>query len=133
MEPWGPEAAEFTRKFLASGPVRLAFDRERVDQYGRQLAYVWVGERLLNEELLRAGLARWEPNYHYQEPMKQRFRKAQKEAQAAERSIWSDDKRSAAIAGGHPTCDQHREADFAILLYWHSEFTSSRRELSRRP
>lgn len=94
VEPWGPEASEFTRNFLASGPVRLSFDRERVDQYGRQLAYVWVGQRLLNEELLRAGLARWEPNYQYQEPMKQRFRKAQKEAQAARRGIWSDDKRS---------------------------------------
>jgi micrococcal nuclease len=102
VEPWGPEAAEFTRKFLASGPVRLSFDRERVDQYGRQLAYVWVGQRLLNEELLREGLARWEPNYHYQEPMKRRLRQAQKDAKAAHRGIWSEEPRSQRLPAKTP-------------------------------
>jgi endonuclease YncB( thermonuclease family) len=43
----------------------------------------------LNEELLLAGLARWEPNFHYSESMKRRFRKAQQTAQHAKRGIWS--------------------------------------------
>jgi endonuclease YncB( thermonuclease family) len=54
-------ALAFTRDFVAGGDVRLQFDRTRVDSADRYLAYVWVdgprGERLLNEELLRAGLA----------------------------------------------------------------------------
>ncbi|WP_285907702.1 thermonuclease family protein [Pseudodesulfovibrio pelocollis] len=37
--------------------LRLEFDEERRDRYGRLLAYVFVGERMLNEELVRAGLA----------------------------------------------------------------------------
>ena len=82
VEPWGPEASEFTRDFVAGGPVRLEFDRERTDRFGRHLAYVWVGNRMLNEELLRAGLARWEPGYHYSQAMKTRFRRAQREAPA---------------------------------------------------
>ncbi|MBI2825622.1 MAG: thermonuclease family protein [Planctomycetia bacterium] len=89
VEPWGHEAAEFTRRFVAVGPVRLTFDRERRDRFERYLAYVWVGDRLLNEELLRAGLARWEPGYHYAQAMKTRFRRAQQEAQKAERGLWS--------------------------------------------
>jgi micrococcal nuclease len=89
VEPWGPEASEFTRQFLANGEVRLQFDRERVDRYGRLLAYVWVGERMLNEELVRAGLATFEPQYHYAEAMKRRLRAAQDEARQAERGIWS--------------------------------------------
>jgi len=89
VEPWGPEATQFTREFTSGGNLRLQFDRERVDQYGRYLAYVWVGDRMLNEELLRAGLARWEPGYHYSQAMKNRFRKAQREAQEAHRGIWS--------------------------------------------
>jgi micrococcal nuclease len=89
VEPWGPEASEFTRQFLRGGQVRLQFDRERIDQYGRLLAYAFVGEKLLNEELLRAGLARAELQYHYSSAMKRRFREAQDAARAARRGIWS--------------------------------------------
>jgi micrococcal nuclease len=89
VQPWGPEATTFTREFVESGEVRLQFDRERLDRFGRYLAYVWVGDRMLNEELLRAGLARWEQGYHYSQSMKNRFRKAQREAQQAKRGIWS--------------------------------------------
>lgn len=89
VEPWGPEATEFTREFIGDGHVRLQFDRERKDRYGRFLAYVWVGEQMLNEELIRAGLARAALNYRFSESMKRRFRRAQNEAQAAQRGIWS--------------------------------------------
>ena len=89
VEPFGPEASAFTRQFIGEGPVRLQFDREREDQYGRTLAYVWVGEQMLNEELLRAGLARATLGYRFSESMKNRFRKAQDEAKQAGRGIWS--------------------------------------------
>ena len=91
VEPFGPEATEFTRQFIAqgNGSVRLQFDRERVDKYGRFLAYVWVGDRMLNEELVRAGLATAELEYRYSSTMKTRFRRAEKEAEDAARGIWS--------------------------------------------
>ncbi len=89
VQPWGPEATAFTADFIGRGTVRLQLDRERVDRHGRFLAYVWVDDRMLNEELLRAGLAQWEPQYHYSDSMKTRFRKAQQEAQQAQRGIWS--------------------------------------------
>jgi micrococcal nuclease len=89
VEPFGPEATEFTKEFLSGGVARLSFDRERVDRFGRFLAYVWVDTRMLNEELLRRGLARFEPQFHYSQAMKQRFRKAQQEAQRAGEGIWS--------------------------------------------
>jgi micrococcal nuclease len=89
VEPWGLEASEFTRQFVAGQQVRLEFDRERLDKYGRFLAYVWVGDRMLNEELIRAGLARAELQYHYSSSMKTRFRHAEAEAKSAGRGIWS--------------------------------------------
>jgi micrococcal nuclease len=89
VEPWGPEASEFTREFLASGIAQLQFDRERVDQYGRYLAYVWVDGRMLNEELVRAGLGRYEPQYRYSEAIKRRLREAQRQAQRQGLGIWS--------------------------------------------
>jgi len=87
-EPWGAEASQFTREFIAAGSVRLEFDEERLDQHGRTLAYVWVGDQMLNEELLRAGLARAEFHFRYDPKKKDRFRAAQKEAKQAQRGLW---------------------------------------------
>jgi micrococcal nuclease len=89
VEPFGPEATQFARDFLAGGEARLQFDRERLDVYGRTLAYVWVDDKMLNEELLRAGLARYEPQFHYSDTMKRRFRKAEGAARTARIGIWS--------------------------------------------
>ena len=98
VQPWGPEATQFTREFVGDGnsDVRLQFDRERTDRFGRYLAYVWVGDRMLNEELLLAGLARWEPGYHYSQSMKNRFRRARAKRSRRMRGIWSG------RDGGHP-------------------------------
>lgn len=92
VEPFGPEASEFTREFLRGRTARLEYDRERVDQFNRYLAYVWVGDQMLNEALLRAGLARWERHFNYAAEKKQRFRAAQDEARQAGRGIWSRDR-----------------------------------------
>lgn len=89
VEPWGPEATEFTRKFVNAGRVRLEFDGPRKDKYDRFLAHVWVGDRMLEEELIRAGLATAETRYSYSAAMKDRFRRAEAEARDAGRGIWS--------------------------------------------
>lgn len=90
VEPFGPEATAFTRRFIAErgGTVRLQFDRERIDKYGRFLAFVWVDDRMLNEELIRAGLATAETGFRYASAMKTRFRRAEEEARAVGRGIW---------------------------------------------
>lgn len=91
IEPFGPEATQFTRQFVAEtdGRIRLQMDRERLDKYGRFLGYVWVRDRMLNEELIRAGLATAELGFRYSSSMKTRFRRAEEEAKAAGRGIWS--------------------------------------------
>ena len=90
VEAWGPEASSFTRDFVASGRVRLQFDRERVDRYGRLLAYVWVDDRLLNEELVRAGLARFRAAISLRRTDEAPLSRSKDEARAAQRGIWSD-------------------------------------------
>lgn len=89
VEPFGPEAHEFTSSHVAGRRVRLEFDKERHDKYGRVLAYVYVDDWFLNEELIRAGLGRAITNHPYSETMKRRFRAAQREAQHERRGIWS--------------------------------------------
>jgi len=89
VEAWGPEASRFTQEFIARGPVRLTFDQERKDRFDRFLAYVWVDGQLLNEALLRAGLARAELRFHYSSSMKKRFRESQQAAQRERVGLWS--------------------------------------------
>lgn len=67
-ECFGREASDFLERLLQPGDeVRLAFDREHQDRYGRLLAYVYrVSDGMfVNAEILRRGFARLdtvEPN-----------------------------------------------------------------------
>ncbi|HEX4415374.1 MAG TPA: thermonuclease family protein [Lacipirellulaceae bacterium] len=91
IEPWGPEASQFTKDFLkrAHNQVRLTFSAERKDRYDRFLAFVWDGDVMLNEELVRIGLAHARTDWNYSLAMKRRFLAAQEEARQAGRGIWS--------------------------------------------
>lgn len=92
VEAWGPEASQFTKDFIehAGQRVRLTFSLERKDRYDRFLAFVWNGDVMLNEELIRAGLAYARLDYRYSGVMKRRLAQAQDEARAAGRGIWSN-------------------------------------------
>jgi len=58
VQCFGPEASAFTTRRLTGRLVRLESDVEERDIYGRRLAYVIVGGRRFNDELLRRGYAR---------------------------------------------------------------------------
>lgn len=87
--PFGPEASNFTKDFISGGQVQLRFGRRRVDQYDRWLAYVFVNDRMLNEELARAGLAKAKTYAGDESPLSRRIETAEAEAQQARRGIWS--------------------------------------------
>ncbi len=89
VEPWGPEATAFTRHFLKGGELRIRLDRRRVDQYGRSLAYVFVGDEMLNEALVRHGLARASLYSGDSAAMARKLRKAEQAAKNAKAGIWS--------------------------------------------
>jgi micrococcal nuclease len=91
VEAWGPEASRFAKEFIASADnrVRLTFGLERKDRHDRFLAFVWHGERMLNEELVRAGFAHARLDYRYSGLMKRRLQRAQAEARRAGRGLWS--------------------------------------------
>ncbi len=58
VECYGEEAKRFNEELLdRNARVRLVFDREKRDQYGRLLAYVYSGSTLLQAELLKRGYA----------------------------------------------------------------------------
>ena len=91
VEAWGIEASQYSKNFVmqAGGTVRLEFDGEQLDRYDRILAFVWHDGRLLNEELVRLGLARAMLTFDYSPSLKKRLREAQEDAEANRRGIWS--------------------------------------------
>ena len=93
-EPWAREATEFTRQTIGQQKVRLEFDRERTDKYGRFLAYVFVENTLVNEALLEAGLGRALLRFPYRQSMKTRFSNAENSARRAARGIWEPETES---------------------------------------
>jgi len=66
VECFGPQASRFTRRLLEGASVRLEYDRELRDRFGRWLAYVYV-ERpgrppvFANARLVAGGYARTLP------------------------------------------------------------------------
>lgn len=88
VECFGKAASSYTNERLLGRTIRLEFDVERRDHYGRTLAYVWVGDHLFNEEVLRDGFAQvstYPPNVKYVD----RFLDAQRKARDASRGLWS--------------------------------------------
>ncbi len=88
IECYGPEASQFTMRQLTGQRVRLEFDVDRIDAFGRTLAYLWLHDgSLFNEMLVRRGfatVATYPPDTRYV----QRFAAAQRAAKATERGLW---------------------------------------------
>jgi len=87
-EPFGPEASAFTSQHVQGRQIRLEFDVERFDKYGRTLAYVYIDELFLNEALIAEGLGRAQLQYPYRSDMKRRFAEAERSAKEHGRGIW---------------------------------------------
>ena len=58
VQCYGPQASNENHRLVEGETVRLSFDREVRDDYGRLLAYVHLGKRFVNAELVRGGYAR---------------------------------------------------------------------------
>lgn len=82
VECFGREASAFTERRLTREAVVLEFDVERLDPFGRTLAYAWTGERLFNEDIVRKGyatVATYPPNVAHVERLVEAERKARRD------------------------------------------------------
>ncbi|WP_316896423.1 thermonuclease family protein [Pseudodesulfovibrio indicus] len=86
-QEYSRKAKEFTVRFCFNKTLRLEYDKERKDRYGRHLAYVNYNGQMLNRELVRAGLAipiRVKPNTRYYDQLLE----AEKDARENRRGFW---------------------------------------------
>lgn len=87
-EPYGVEAQNYTCDMLKKAKkIRLEFEKSKTDKYGRNLAWVFVDEKLLNEEIVKVGLAKVAylyDKYKYTPQVKQ----AEKTAKKNKVNLW---------------------------------------------
>ncbi len=90
IQALGREAYLFTKNLVEGRCVRLEFDVERQDKYGRLLAYVYLpDETFVNAEIVKqgyAGLLTIPPNVKYSDL----FRKLYQEARENNRGLWRE-------------------------------------------
>lgn len=87
-EEYANEAAAFLSGLIGDSPVWLERDVSERDRFNRLLAYVWVGDVFVNEEMVRSGLAvarRYPPDISRAE----RLEAAQAEARSHALGAWS--------------------------------------------
>lgn len=83
-------ATDFLIRNAKGEVVTLTFDRDRIDRHGRTLAYVTLADgRMLNRELLRAGLACVYQRFDFR--LKDDFLRVEAAAQGAGRGLWAQE------------------------------------------
>ena len=87
-EPYGYKAKNYSKKMVLSKMIRLEFDKERYDQYGRLLAYIFLKDgKFVNKAMIEQGYAYFlprRPNVRYNKVLLQ----SQRNAMSAKRGIW---------------------------------------------
>ena len=89
-EPFSVKSKMFNTKLIEKGTVKLEFDLDKTDKYGRILAYVFVNDgKMANAELIKNGLATvytFYPNVKYFDL----YTKLQKKAISERKGLWSE-------------------------------------------
>jgi len=89
VEQFGKEAYLFTKRMVEGKEVRLEFDWQRRDKYGRLLAYVYLTDgAFLNAEIIKQGYGFAYTKYPFK--YLDEFGGYEKEARENRRGLWKD-------------------------------------------
>ena len=87
VEFFGQEASAFTKQMLDGKRVRLEYDQQRTDRYGRTLAYVHLPDgTFVNAEIIRRGYGHAYTRFPFK--YLERFRGLERDARRAGRGLW---------------------------------------------
>ncbi|MCX6793554.1 MAG: thermonuclease family protein [Candidatus Gottesmanbacteria bacterium] len=87
VQCYGKEASDKNKQLVEGKIVELEKDISEKDKYGRLLRYIWLGESLINEVLVRDGYAHsssYPPDVKYQS----RFVEAERLARQEQKGLW---------------------------------------------
>jgi micrococcal nuclease len=108
-DPVGRDALQFNRGLVNAKNVRLELDAQERDAEGRLLAYVWVGDVMVNAEMIGRGFGQvptGTSNVRHQEMLLRR----QQEARASQLGIWRSVAPAAPPPRGKPPSSERAPA-----------------------
>jgi len=77
--------------YLYRKEIRLTYDKQLEDEYGRILAYIWLKRDILfNEFILREGYASVFLKFPFRKDFRTRFQKAEKMARTNKKGLWME-------------------------------------------
>ncbi|MCD6459708.1 thermonuclease family protein, partial [bacterium] len=86
----GKLSYKFTKRLCEGKYVRLEFDNERFDKYGRILAYIFLDDgAMLNERILKQGHGLAYLRFYFRQDYKDRFITAENEAKKLKKGLWN--------------------------------------------
>jgi endonuclease YncB( thermonuclease family) len=86
-QPYGDESEKYLASLVLGKTVRL--DIIDIDRYRRMVSVVWLGERNINLEMVKAGMAEVYVEYLKYQPYRDQFLRAEREAKLKRLGIWS--------------------------------------------
>lgn len=92
VEKYGPEASAFTKRMVENAKkIEVEFDKgQKTDKYGRGLAYIYADGKMVNQALVRQGLAKVAYVYKPNNTHEQLLRKSEAQAKKEHLNIWSE-------------------------------------------
>jgi len=88
VQYFGKEASEFTKRMVEGKKVRLEYDWQRKDKYGRTLAYVYLEDgTFLNAEIIKQGYGHAYTAFPFK--YLEEFRQYEREARENQRGLWA--------------------------------------------
>lgn len=97
VQRFGEESTEFLRRFAEGFECTLEYEPSNIrDQYGRLLAYVFVGDRLANAEIIHRGYAYVYTRYPFRRQAE--FIALEREAREHQYGLWQLSLRDGRIA-----------------------------------
>lgn len=90
VEYFAQEASDYVRRRVQGQRVRLEYDQQRRDRYGRTLAYVFMADgTFLNLRIIEQGYGFAYTKYPFRSDYMARFRAAERAARVGSRGLWA--------------------------------------------
>ncbi len=102
-------AKRFSYYYLYRQKVRLTYDWDKRDDYGRLLAYVWLPDGMFNETILHKGYASALLKFPFKKEYMARFRAAAGRARDSNKGLWKD--------FPYPVIDSREAGSFLARMY----------------
>ena len=111
VQYFAKEAKEFTLRESLGKKVRLEYDWQRKDKYGRTLAYVYLPEgTCLNEEIIKQGYGHAYTRFPFK--YLDSYRETEKQARENRKGLWQSGEDTALVKSGSDLKPQRTKSEY---------------------